>query len=109
MNNLNDPVSSELRPENKAKKTLKFIWIVLIALGTFGTYASIYIPALIGRDFTPNSNFHSMIWTGLLFASIWKYKFKNGWVGLLIGAIVGMIIYILASIIRSYVIASSGT
>lgn len=105
MKDINDIIES---CNAKPKKRIRIVWVFLAAFATLGTYAAMFIPALNGNNVLPQTGTSSLLWSGVLFALLWRYRSKNGWVGFLLGAIFGIFMFILAAFIGGYVRASSG-
>ena len=91
------------KPEVAAKPELEkpkpsrslTVWLVIIGIALVGTYASMFIPALIGQKPTTNppTGLYVMVWTSLFFYLAWKYRSQKGWHGALIGAGIGFLVY----------------
>lgn len=63
-------------------KPKRIIWVLLTTLAVIGTYAAILIPSFKGVNISPQSGMSSIFWSSLWFLAIWKYRSKNGWIGL---------------------------
>ena len=93
--------ASEQDSTNEKPKSL--IWVVLIFIPLIGTYAALLIPAFAGAKINPMGGYGSMLWSGALIAAVWRYRSKNGWVGFGLGAVLGVLVFLLAAFISGFV------
>ena len=102
-NEMNNDVVPEQESENGKPKRL--IWVLLASILAIRTYAALLIPAFAGQKINPMSGYGSMLWSGVLIATVWRYRNKNGWVGFGLGAALGVLIFILAAFISGFISA----
>lgn len=94
-------------PDKPAKK-LSITWPVTLGVCMIGMLGALFIPASVGQRLDPMTGYYSMIWSSLFFWSGWRYILKTGWHGGVIGAVVGLLLWMLAVFISGYVRASGG-
>jgi hypothetical protein len=82
--------------ESKPKK----IWLYLVGVSVLGAYAGMFIRAYAGENIDPSSGYSSMFFTGLFFYIWWKRRDCKGWQGGLIGTLIGIIVFTLASFVE---------
>lgn len=75
----------------------KRIWLVLVGVALFSTYASIFIPAFVGQPPNVQAISGSLFWTGLFFYLWWRQRERKGWQGALLGVVVGIAMVNLAA------------
>jgi len=90
------------KQESANGKPKRLIWVLLASILAIGTYAALLIPAFAGQKINPVSGYGSMLWSGVLIATAWRYRNKNGWVGFGLGAVLGVLIFILAAFISGF-------
>jgi len=93
---------------DQGKKRPRIIWSVLLGVAMIGMLGALFIPAAAGIRLDPMTGYHSMIWGSLFFWAVWRYRLKTGWHGGLLGAGVGLLLWMLAVFISGYVRASGG-
>jgi len=79
------------------------IWLFVFVFILVPVYASMFLPAFAGRPQVPQAGNGSMWATGLFFYFYWRHLGKKGWQGALIGALLGVSIFFLASFVGGYV------
>ena len=99
---MNTSTDSEVVVSAKERSPSR-IWLFIVGVLLVGTYASMFIPALAGKPINPMSGYGSMLWTGLFLYLFWKRQFRKGWVGALIGIVVGILVFVLAAFVRGLV------
>ena len=75
------------------------LWLYVVGVLVVGTYAAMFLPAFAGRQLHPQSTFASVLWTGLFFYLWWRRRDRKGWLGALIGSMLGLLISVVAQVI----------
>lgn len=78
------------------------VGIILGAVAVLGTYAAMFILAYAGQPVRPISLVSSLLWTWLLFFSIWKYRGRKATSGSVTGLFVGLIVYLIAVFLSGF-------
>jgi hypothetical protein len=68
-----------------------------------GAYAALFLPAFAGHQLPPSAGPASIFWNWLFFYLFWKRRGRKGWHGGLIGAGVGLVVFVLAAFIGGMV------
>ena len=102
----------EKSPADKPKKgRWTGLWLTLLALAVVGHTASLYIPALIGQSpadgdptQAPARVLGALLWPSLLGMMIQRARSKPRWSGVVLGLIIGFLVYF-----GSFFVAASNT
>lgn len=80
----------------------KKIWLYIVGFLVVGAYAGIFIPIFAGKNIInpASAGYSSMFITGLFFYILWKQRSRKGWQGALIGVLIGIIVFTLASFVE---------
>lgn len=84
------------------------IWAILAGLPLIGAYAAIMIPASIGQHIPSAAGGSSIFWSGIFFAVLWWHRAKRFQVGFAIGALIGLLMFMLAAFVSGWIRATSG-
>ena len=82
------------------------VWLVLVAIAIVGTYAALFVPALLGAEIRPSAAGSVWLWTALFFYLWWKRLDRKGWQGALIGSGLSFVVYTFALMLQG---AAMGT
>ena len=96
------PGPKEIGSSNDSTKKPTALWLYLVGVLLVGTYAAMYIPAFAGDKINPQTGFGSLLWTSLFFYLWWKRLGKKGWIGALIGAVLGIVAFTLAAFLSGF-------
>lgn len=101
---MNDPVTppTPAAPKPGASRT-QLLVLVLLGLALVGTYAAMFIPALAGQPVNPQTGPGALLWTSVFFYVYWKRRGGPGWRGAVLGAFIGLCVFILAAFVSGYV------
>jgi hypothetical protein len=78
------------------------IGILGVVVALIGVYAAVFIPAIAGSGINPQSGYGLLFWNGLFFYLIWKRRARKGWHGLLLGFLIGILVFFVASFIGGF-------
>lgn len=83
--------------------------LVLIILVLVGTYSALFIPVFSGGQ-ASNAQFGygAMFWSGVGFYFLWKRWGRRGWVGAILGAAIGVVVFAAAAFVSGIIRASAG-
>lgn len=79
------------------------LWVVVAGVLLVAAYAAMFIPAFSGQRINPQYGYGSMFWSGLFFYLWWRRRSKKGWQGALLGAVVGIVVFVLAAFVGGMV------
>ncbi|HAK52774.1 MAG TPA: hypothetical protein DCM54_12855 [Gammaproteobacteria bacterium] len=76
-------------------------WVYLLAAVVVGITTAMLVPILFGNQLHPHAAYYSVFVSTLSFAAIWKFRAKSIWNGGGIGAVAGVLMFLLALLISS--------
>jgi hypothetical protein len=90
-------------PLPKVLQFFPFTWVFwLLVICLFGAWAAYLLPVLAGRAVKGQLVLGPVVWTGGLFAYVWKRRYDKGWLGFGIGALVSIAIVVVVNFTQSY-------
>jgi hypothetical protein len=94
-------------PDKPAKK-FSIAWPIIFGVCVGGMLGAMLIPAAVGARLIPMITYTSPLWFSLFVWSNFRYRGRTGWHGGVIGAVAGLLVWMLAVYISAYVRASGG-
>ncbi|WP_044620360.1 hypothetical protein [Gynuella sunshinyii] len=91
----------EVVKSNK-KRRLLILAVIFLSLSLLGQFSAILIPAITGEAPAVNSLGGMILWTGLLFLSVWSLNGKKKLVGFIVGAVVGLLVNFSVGVFAGY-------
>ena len=92
---------NKVKISEKKSKTL-IVGLILSTIFLIGTYASLFIPAIIGTSPKPISGYVSVFWNAIFFTMLWEFLHKKKRFGFIIGVIVGLFIFFCSAFIADF-------
>ena len=71
-----------------------------VAILMVGSYAALFVPALLGEPIEPSAAGGVWLWTALIFYLRWKRLGRKGWHGVLIGSGLSFVVYTFALMLQ---------
>ncbi len=108
MNDIYTSPKSEVDPSatpgqgRNTQKPLSIVWVVLGFIMMFGGHSSVLVQVAAGIQPQGASVGSAIFWTSVFFFTVFKYRQKNPLLGLVTGAVAGVILVRLLSYIFVY-------
>ena len=84
------------------------VGLVLIILVLLGTYSALFLPAFSGQAPYPQLGYGAMFWSGAAFYYLWRRRGRRVWVGAILGAAIGVVVFAAAAFVSGVIRASTG-
>ena len=105
---MNEPTTVAAPVEASTVKKPGRTSLVLIILVLVGTYSALFIPAFSGQAPNAQLGYGAMFWSGVGFYYLWKRRGRRGWVGAILGAVIGVVVFTAAAFVSGIIRTSTG-
>ncbi|APG24349.1 hypothetical protein [Syntrophotalea acetylenica] len=95
---MNSEPVQEQGPVMVPKGNSKKIWLIIVGVLLILAYAGLFIPAFAGQPINPSAGPGILVWNAWFFFLLWKHFGRRGWVGSLLGALIGVFAFFLAGV-----------
>jgi hypothetical protein len=90
---LNTPEEKEKGIEKEPRRRSRGILAVLLTgMMAIGSLMALIVPRMVREAVASGTVETFIVFNSLFFAMLWRYKFRKGWHGLIIGCILGLLI-----------------